>query len=111
MKHETFFKNYELLIDAPNSVEELRELILQLAVTGKLVPQDPNEEAASVLLEKIIADKERLIKEKKFRKSQTLPEIEKDEIHFDIPKTWKWIRLNDIGDWGAGSTPDRKRPE
>jgi len=111
MNHETFFENFELLIDAPNSVEELRELILQLAVKGKLVLQDPNEEAASVLLEKIIADKERLIKEKKFRKSQTLPEIEKDEIHFDIPKTWKWIRLNDIGDWGAGSTPDRKRPE
>ena len=111
MNHETFFKNYELLIDASNSVEELRELILQLAVEGKLVPQDPNEETSSVLFEKIIADKERLIKEKKFKKSQTLPEIETDEIPFDIPKTWKWIRLNDVGDWGAGSTPDRKKPE
>jgi len=111
MNHETFFENFELLIDAPNSVEELRELILQLAVKGKLVPQDPNEETASVLLEKIIADKKRLIKEKKFKKSQTLPEIKKDEIPFDIPKTWKWIRLNDVGDWGAGSTPDRKKSD
>ncbi|MCD4841004.1 MAG: restriction endonuclease subunit S [Methanosarcinales archaeon] len=111
MNHETFFENFELLIDAPNSVEELRELILQLAVKGKLVPQDPNEETASVLLEKIITDKKRLIKEKKFKKSQTLPEIKKDEIPFDIPKTWKWIRLNDVGDWGAGSTPDRKKSD
>ncbi|NOR48069.1 MAG: hypothetical protein GQ533_08500 [Methanosarcinaceae archaeon] len=111
MNHETFFENFELLIDAPNSVEELRELILQLAVKGKLVPQDPNEETASELLEKIIADKKRLIKEKKFKKSQTLPEIKKDEIPFDIPKTWKWMRLNDVGDWGAGSTPDRKKPD
>jgi len=111
MKNETFFKNYELLIDAPNSVEELRELILQLAVKGKLVPQDPNEETASVLFEKIIADKDRLIKEKNFKKSKTLPEIKKDEIPFDVPKTWKWIRFNDVGEWGAGSTPDRKNPK
>jgi type I restriction enzyme S subunit len=111
MNHETFFNNYDLLLDAPNSVEELRELILQLAVEGKLVPQDSNEESASVLFEKIIADKERLIKEKKIKKSQILPEIEKDEIVFDIPKTWKWVRLNDVGDWGAGSTPDRKNSE
>ena len=62
MNHEIFFENFELLVNAPNSVDELRELILQLAVKGKLVPQDLNEETASVLLEKIIVEKERLIK-------------------------------------------------
>ena len=102
MNHETFFENFELLIDAPNSVEELRELILQLAVKGKLVPQDPNEETASVLFEKIIANKERLIKEMKIKKSHSLPEIEKDEIPFDIPKTWKWVRLGEIQDFVNG---------
>ena len=111
MNNETFYKNYEFLVDTPNSVEELRELILQLAVKGKLVPQDPNEETAFVLYKKIIADKERLIKEKKIKKSQKLTEIEKEEILFKIPKKWKWIRLNDVGDWGAGSTPDRKKSE
>jgi type I restriction enzyme S subunit len=111
MNHEIFFENYNLLVDAPNSVDELRELILQLAVKGKLVPQDPNEETAAVLLEKIIVEKERLINERKLKKSQKLLEIEKNEIPFEILKTWKWARLNDVGDWGAGSTPDRKNPD
>ena len=64
MRLETFFNNFELLADAPNGVQKLRELILQLAVQGKLTLQDPNDEPAFILLEKIKEEKERLIKEK-----------------------------------------------
>jgi type I restriction enzyme S subunit len=62
---------------------------------GKLVPQDPNDEPASVLLEKIKAEKEELVKEKKIKKSKALPEITDDEKPFDIPNSWEWVRLGD----------------
>ena len=72
MDIETFKANFALLADTPNGVSKLREVILQLAVMGKLVPQDPNEETASVLLEKIAAEKERLLAEHKIRKPKPL---------------------------------------
>ena len=62
MRLETFFNNFELLADAPNGVQKLRELILQLAVQGKLVPQDSTDEPASVLLEKIGVEREQIVK-------------------------------------------------
>ena len=68
MNTETFFQQFELLADAPNGIRKLRELILQLAVQGKLVPQNPDDEPAAVLLEKIKAEKERLVKEGKIKK-------------------------------------------
>jgi len=92
-------------------IKKLRELILELAVRGKLVPQDPNDEPASMLLEKIVAEKEILIKEKKIKKPKKLPEIIKEEWLFDLPKGWKWVRLNELGEWGAGATPKRGNPE
>ena len=106
--------------------EDLKNSILQLAMEGKLVPQNPNDEPASVLLEKIRDEKERLIKAKKikrnnkesfiFRKNGHFyekvgkkgePVCIDDEIPFDIPDNWGWCRLGFIGDWGAGSTPKR----
>ena len=65
-----FIQEFGLLADAPNGVQKLREMILQLAVQGKLVPQDPKDEPASVLLEKITAEKEKLIKEGKIKKAR-----------------------------------------
>ena len=65
---------------------------------GKLVPQDPNDEPASVLLEKIKAEKEQLIKEKKIKKSKPLAPITDDEKPFDIPESWEWVRLGDLFD-------------
>jgi len=108
LKLETFFESFAPLADAPNGVPKLRELILQLAVQGKLVPQDANDEPASVLLAKIKAEKERLIAEKKIRKSEPLPHVAADEVPFDIPINWELVRLGELGDWGSGSTPDRK---
>ena len=76
--------------------QALREKILDLAMRGKLVPQDPNDEPASVLLEKIKAEKEQLIKEKKIKKSKPFAPITDDEKPFDIPDSWEWVRLGDV---------------
>ena len=78
------------------NAQDLKNSILQLAVQGKLVPQDPADEPASELLERIRKEKERLIKEGKLRKEKPLPTIGEDEIPFDIPETWEWVRLGDV---------------
>ncbi|MDQ0658578.1 restriction endonuclease subunit S [Paenibacillus sp. W2I17] len=80
----------------------LRQSILQEAVQGKLVPQDPNDEAASVLLEKIKAEKEQLIKEKKIKKEKSLPPITEDEIPYELPQGWEWVRLGEITQFVGG---------
>lgn len=84
-------------------IQKLRELILEMAVRGLLVPQDPNDEPASVLLEKIAAEKAQLIKEGKIKKTKALPEIAEDEKPFDLPSGWEWIRLNDAYDVRDGT--------
>ncbi|HCD5124981.1 TPA: restriction endonuclease subunit S [Vibrio parahaemolyticus] len=88
-------------------IKKLRELILELAVRGKLVPQDPNDEPASLLLERIAQEKAQLVKEKKLKKPKKLPNISDEEKPFDLPNGWSWIRLNEYGEWGSGSTPKR----
>ena len=91
--------------------EMMKKSILQEAVHGKLVPQDPNDEPASLLLKKIAEEKKRLIKEGKIKKQKPLPEITEDEIPFDIPESWEWIRLGEIGSWSSGATPSRTKTE
>lgn len=76
--------------------EQLKSSILQQAIEGKLVPQDPAEGNAEDLYRQIQAEKERLIKEKKIKKEKPLPEITEEEIPFEIPESWKWVRLNSI---------------
>jgi len=77
-------------------IKKLRELILELAVCGKLVPQDSDDEPASVLLEKIAEEKDRLIKEKKIKKQKPLSQIEEKEKTCDIPNNWIWARFGSI---------------
>ena len=91
-------------------IQKLRELILELAVRGKLVPQDPKDEPASVLLKKIEAEKKRLIKEGKIKKQEVLPEVSEDEKPFDLPNGWKWTRLPVISTYCPGKTPSTKNP-
>lgn len=74
----------------------MRSKLLDLAMRGKLVKQDPNDEPVSELLKKIQSEKAQLIKEGKIKKSKKLPEITDDEKLFDIPDGWKWVRLGDI---------------
>ena len=77
-------------------LKKLRQQILQDAVQGKLVPQDPNDEPASVLLERIKAEKEKLVREKKIKKEKPLPPIKQEEIPFEIPNNWVWCRLGEL---------------
>jgi type I restriction enzyme S subunit len=76
-------------------LKKLRQQILQDAVQGKLVSQDSNDEPASVLLERIKAEKERLVQDKKIKKEKPLPAIKLEEVPFEIPENWVWCRLGD----------------
>lgn len=79
--------------------DKLKQSLLQYAMEGKLVKQDPNDEPASVLLEKIAEEKARLIKEKKIKRTKKLPAITDDEKPFDIPDSWEWVKLGEIGNY------------
>lgn len=92
-------------------IKKLRELILELAVRGLLVPQDPNDEPASELLKNIAAEKIRLVKAKAIRNSRPLAPVSDEEKFISLPAGWVFARLNDIGNWGAGATPSRNNPE
>ena len=91
--------------------KKLRQKILDLAIHGKLVPQDPNDEPASVLLERIKAEKERLVKEGKIKKSKksakTSDTPHYGNVPFEVPNSWVWCRLEDIAYVASGSTPDK----
>lgn len=92
--------------------ERLKKSILQEAIEGRLVPQDPNDEPASVLLDIIRQEKAQLVKAGKLKKS-VLKEIpfSEDEKPYEIPDSWEWCKLGWIGDWGAGATPAKGNPE
>ena len=109
--------------------DKLKKSVLQEAIQGKLVSQDPNDEPASVLLERIKEEKAKLFKEGKLKKKDLVGSVifkgednkyyEKvgseiicidDEIPIEIPFNWRWARMGTIGDWGSGSTPQRGNP-
>ena len=88
--------NLNLLATAPGGVARLRELILTLAVQGKLLPQDPQDEPARVLLQAIRAEKDRLMAEGKIKRDKPLAAIAEDEKPFEVPVGWEWARLDEI---------------
>jgi type I restriction enzyme S subunit len=91
-------------------IKKLRELILELAVRGKLVPQDENDEPASVLLKRIAAEKAQQVEEGKIRKPKSLPKISENEKPFELPPEWAYERIGIFGIVGTGSTPSRSNP-
>ena len=95
-------EHFDTLFTTEHSIDQLKQTILQLAVMGKLVPQDPNDEPASVLLEKIAAEKEQLIKDKKIKKQKPLPVISEDEKPFELPSGWEWSRMGDLAQYQKG---------
>ena len=105
---ETFFKNFELLADAPNGVQKLRELILQLAVRGNLVPQDINDKSVQGLFAKLREQKQRGVKEGKIRDEEPLPALSEKEIPFDLPSSWMWVRFGDAFSVLRGASPRPK---
>ncbi|WP_270426883.1 restriction endonuclease subunit S [Fusobacterium mortiferum] len=102
---ELVFSNFDKVIRSKEDIKDIRNLILSLAIKGKLVEQNSEDEPASELLKRIKEEKERLVKEKE------LPKIEKDEIPFEIPESWEWVRLGEIGILQTGNTPSTSKNE
>ncbi|BDQ38764.1 type I restriction endonuclease EcoAI subunit S [Pseudodesulfovibrio nedwellii] len=100
--------NFGELYTVKENVVELRKAILQLAVMGKLVEQDPSDQPASELLMEIEAEKARLLKEKKVRKVKPLPEFSLKDMPYALPERWEWVRLEDVVELGSGVTKGRK---
>ena len=96
MTAETFFANFGHLADAPNGVKKLRKLILQLAVQGELVPQDPSDEPASVLLEKIVADRQEMIAEGTLKRFKPVASLMVSELPFQAPRGWEFARMGNL---------------
>ncbi|CAN5491756.1 restriction endonuclease subunit S [soil metagenome] len=101
-------RHFDLLLDRPQAVDALEQTILQLAVRGLLVPQDPSDEPASALLQKIRAEKDRLIAEGKIKRDKPLPPVVEDEKPFALPQGWEWARFGDVALISSGITLGRK---
>ncbi len=112
MNLNLLLQHFDELIVSRSQVKELRQAILQLAVQGKLVPQDYKDEPAAELLQKIAAEKKKLIAAGKIKREKPLPPIRKEERPYELPEGWEWVRLGEIVDYGgtgkhfeAGSIP------
>jgi type I restriction enzyme S subunit len=101
-------EHIDLIAAAPEGVKRLRELILELAVRGKLVPQDPNDEPAGELLKRIQAEKAKLVAEGRIRKDKPLPEVGEDEKAFELPVGWELRRIDELLQITGGVTLGRK---
>ena len=87
--------------------EQLKASILQHAIQGKLVEQRPEEGTGEELYQQMQTDKQTLIMEKKIKKEKPLSDIIDDEIPFDVPESWKWVKVGNVGSWSSGATPSR----
>lgn len=101
--------HFDTLFTTEQSIDQLKQTILQLAVMGKLVAQDPNDEPASVLLEKITSEKSRLTKEGKIKKKKTLPVIDKETRPFTLPLNWEWVRFGELINSRLGKMLDKAK--
>jgi type I restriction enzyme S subunit len=95
-------QHFDTAFDTPDGIKKLRELILTLAMQGRLVPQDPNDQPASELLKEIAAEKARLIKEGRLKPQKPLPPIDPKEIPYELPASWQWMKLGQICDINGG---------
>jgi len=100
-------QHFDTLFTTEASIDALKQTILQLAVMGKLVPQDPNDEPASELLKRIEQEKAQLVKEGKIKKQKPLPPVSDEEKPFELPEGWEWCRFEDTVDIQSGITKGR----
>jgi type I restriction enzyme S subunit len=96
-------KHFAIAFASPDGIKKLRELILTLAMQGKLVPHDPHDLPASELLKSIEAEKKRLVKEGEIKQPKPLPNITPEEMPYSLPECWEWVRLNDVLDVRDGT--------
>ena len=98
MTTREFIKVFDTISEAPGGIDRLRELVLQLAVRGRLVPQNPNDEPATALLERILADK-------KLKPERRLIPVNEVDVPWRLPSSWIWVRLRQIVNFTIGKTP------
>ncbi|HRM00902.1 MAG TPA: restriction endonuclease subunit S, partial [Acidovorax sp.] len=91
-------QHFDLLLDRPEAIDALEQTLLQLAVRGLLVPQDPTDEPASALLQKIRAERDRFIATGQIKRDKPLPPIADEEKPFELPVGWEWVRLGSLGE-------------
>lgn len=103
--------HFDTLFSTESSIDQLKQTLLQLAVMGKLVPQDPSDEPAAELLKKVATTKGRLIKAQQIKKQKTFLSVSVNEMPFNIPKSWVWVRLGNLGFTQTGGTPSKSNPE
>jgi type I restriction enzyme S subunit len=101
--------HFDLLLQTPADVDRLQQTLLQLAVKGRLVPQDPNDDPAAELLKRIRAEKERLVADGKIKRDKPLPAIGEDEKPYDLPNGWQWARVPAIADTRLGKMLDKAK--
>ncbi len=107
---QRIYAHFDVLFTTEASIDALKQTLLQLAVMGKLVPQDPNDEPASELIKRIQAEKAKLIAEGKLKKEKPLAPIGEDEKPFELPKGWEWLKLGDLLSFEYGDNlPEPKR--
>lgn len=111
MNAARLLEHYERIADAPDAITRLRRFILDLAVRGRLVPQDPSDEPASKLLKRIAAEKARSLKSGDIRKPRDLDDGRTLDEPFGIPAAWAWVRLDAVGAIIGGGTPSATEPE
>lgn len=102
---------FDTAFAAPDGIPKLRELILKLAMQGKLVPQDPNDSPASELIRTIEAEKKRLVRERKIKAPKTLPEVTASDEPYSLPHGWQWVRLGAIGNIFNGNSINASEKE
>ena len=108
---QRLLKLYDRVADAPGAVERLRKFVLDLAVRGNLVEQDPADEPVSVLMEQIEARKAKLAMDGVIKKPKPSAHIDADELPIRTPSHWAWLRLSDIGNLAGGMTPSKNKPD
>jgi type I restriction enzyme S subunit len=101
MKAESFLENFDAVVDAPDGIQQLRDLVMVLAVRGRLVPQDPDDEPAHELLECIL--RERLVSA-----STAMLPIDESDGPWRLPSAWRWARFKEVVDFAPGKTPPTK---
>ena len=104
-------QHFDTAFAAPDGIAKLRELILTLAMQGKLVEQDPNDPPASVLLKEIEAEKRHLVKAGKIKKPKSLPAIKQSDAFYVLPESWTWTRLGTIGNIFNGNSINAREKE
>jgi len=105
MNAQQLLQHFHRIAEAADAIPRLRRFILDLAVRGKLVEQDPNDEPASELLKRINAEKVRLVRAGKIRSPRELEPTSENDVPFPVPGRWAWCRLSEVGAIIGGGTP------